>query len=82
MREAFAAGKMVDCANFIEHDELSVRASVKVRECHSEVEQEDDNRTTIAQHIVDFLRRIVVASRRARRDHTVVCMPSMPPIPD
>ena len=39
-------------------------ASVKVRECHNEVESEDDGRVSIAQDILrkrtDFLRRIGV----------------------
>ena len=64
MRQPLAAGKLGDWAGFLEDEKLSVRASVKVRECHNEVEQEDEIRKTVAQQILqkntDFLRRIIV----------------------
>ena len=64
MRQAFCAGKSGDWGNFLENEGLSAWTSVKVRECHSEVEQEDDGRKSIAQQILynstDFLRRIIV----------------------
>ena len=46
------------------NDKLRVWSSVTVRECYSEVEQEDDGRRSIAQQIVytstDVLTRIIV----------------------
>ena len=73
MRQALAPRKLGDWADFLENKKVSVWASVKVRECNSEVEQEDEHRKTIAQQIVhrstDFLRRIIVPVRRARRGH-------------
>ena len=49
---------------FFENDRLSAWTSVKVRECHNEVEQEDDDRQSTAQQILqestDFLRRFFV----------------------
>ena len=46
MRQAFTAGKLGDWAAFLENEKLSVWASVNVRECDSELEQEDENRKT------------------------------------
>ena len=45
MRKAFHGGRSENWAEFL-------KASVKVRECHTEVEQEDEGRRIIAQHIL------------------------------
>ena len=68
MRRAYHAGKSGDGAhcldNFLGNGTLSVWASAKVRECNSEVEQEDEGRQSSAQETLrkgtDFLRRIIV----------------------
>ena len=77
MRQAFASGKLGDWADFLDNEKLSVRARVNVRECSSEVEQEDENRTTIAQQIVeksaDFLRRTIVPDEGKERSHCRSC---------
>ena len=51
--------------DFFENDGLSAWPSVKLRECYSEMEQEDEDRKSIAQLMVkkstDFPRRIIVS---------------------
>ena len=78
MRQAFTAGELGDWATFLFNEKLNVWASVNVRECYSELEQEDENRKTFVQQILQKGR----ASWRARRGHTVVRIPSLPTILD
>ena len=63
MRQAFKAGKAGDWTEYLENDRLSAWSCVELRECHSEVEQEDEDRNSIAQLILqkstDFLSRII-----------------------
>ena len=78
---------MGDWAVFHKHDKLSAWTGGNVRECYNEVEQEDEDRPGIAQDILqmstDFLRRIILpVDGQKKRGHLVVCMPSLPPIPD
>ena len=51
-------GTSENWAEFLKNDELSVWASVKVRECHTEVEQEDEGRRIIAQQILQTKREL------------------------
>ena len=68
LRQAYNAGKSGDGANYMEqffgNGKLSVWPSAQVRECHYEVEQEDEGRQSIVQDILrksmDSLRRIIV----------------------
>ena len=65
--QAYNAGKSGDWATSVDvfgNGKLSIWTSAKVRECDNEVEQEDENRLSIAHDILrkstDFLRRIVM----------------------
>ena len=76
VRKVFRAGKEGDWEKvFVRNDKFSAWTSVKVRECYSEVEQEDEGRLSIAQGILpkstDFLRHRT--SRLTGRSHIVVC---------
>ena len=67
MRRAYCARWSGDWENYLEeflgNGKIGVWASVKVRDCISEVEQEDEGWLSIAQAILrkstDFLRRII-----------------------
>ena len=63
MRQAFKARKAGGWAQFLRHYTFSARSSVNLRECHSEVEQADEDRKSIAQLVLlkgtDFRRQII-----------------------
>ena len=63
MRRAYCSEKSGDWANYLEaflgNGKLSMWASSKVRECYSEVEQEDEGRLCIAHDILDSCGRII-----------------------
>ena len=62
IRQAMKAGKADDWSELLKSDNAWTR--VKIQECHNEVKQEDDERKSVVQHILqrstDFLRRIIV----------------------
>ena len=86
MRRTYYAEKSCDWENYLEEflkdGKVSMWASVKVTECYSQVELEDEGRVSIAQDIIRVwtLRRII-APRQHKRSHIVVRVSSLPLIP-
>ena len=64
MRQAIKAEKAGDWADLVKGDKLNAWTSAKLRVCFCEVEQEEEERNSMVQHIsqksTDFLRRIIV----------------------
>ena len=58
MRKALHGGKSENWAEFL-------KASVKVRECHTEVDQEDEGRRIIAQQILQKKELFLEVDHRA-----------------
>ena len=65
-------------------DRPNAWTSAKLRECHNEVEQEDEERKSIVQQILqkstDFLGRILVPVEGRGGGHTVLRVPSQPSV--
>ena len=59
--------KASNWAEFLENDKLGACSSVKLRECYSEVEQEDDDRKSISQVILRKKHGLLEADHRASR---------------
>ena len=84
MRQIYYAGKSGDwethLEEFLGNGKLSVWASVKVRECFSVVEQEDEGRESIAQDILREHGPLEADHRTSGRTGSgplVVCVPSL-----
>ena len=77
----FEAGKAGDWADVLDNNKLSAWSSVKLRECHSEVEQEDEDRKSITRLFLrksaHFLRRIIVPVD-GQEGVTVIRVPTPP----
>ena len=78
----YNTGKSGDGENYLEeisgNGKLSVWTSVKVRECYSEVERDDEGHSAEKHGLLEAHHR---ASRRTGRSHLVVSVPSLPAIP-
>ena len=76
--------KAGDWADLVISDKLTAWTSKKLRECYSEVEQEDEERKSIVQQINagehGHLEPDHRASRRTGRGHIVVGVPSLPSV--